>query len=88
MPTVDVFSFGAPCPPFSTMGKHLGEHDARCLSHYSLCYVEAKQPRIVIMENVAGILGPKHSLYFKKLLKRIQNIRNQDGEKTYWISYT
>ncbi len=52
----DVLDAGLPCQPFSGAGKHLGEQDPRCVHHHILQYIRRHRPRIVILENVKGLV--------------------------------
>jgi len=56
---VDVMSFGFPCQPFSSAGKKRGVEDERHLFPYLAEGIRVMQPRIVLAENVLGILSCK-----------------------------
>lgn len=63
---LDVLTAGFPCQPFSNAGKRLGVRDSRGrLFEVCLRYVDALRPKIVMFENVRGLL----------------TIRNQRGER-------
>jgi len=53
---VDVITGGYPCQPFSTAGKRKGEKDDRHLWPYVREAISSLEPRMAIMENVAGHL--------------------------------
>jgi len=53
---VDVVAAGLPCPPFSKAGRQLGELDERNLFPAALRIIHEVQPRVVVIENVRGIL--------------------------------
>lgn len=53
---VDVVAAGLPCPPFSKAGKQLGKLDERNLFPAALRIIHEVQPRVVVIENVRGIL--------------------------------
>lgn len=56
-PHVDLYVFGFPCTPFSSLGQESGIHHVDgALVFESLKYIEAKRPRCIVMENVGGIL--------------------------------
>jgi len=54
---VDWLSGGYPCQPFSTIGKRLGEDDARHLWPYYCTAICELRPKFAILENVAGHLS-------------------------------
>jgi len=56
MEAVDVLCAGFPCQPFSHAGKREGENDDRAIFAYIADAVSVLRPRIVVLENVAGIL--------------------------------
>lgn len=64
--SLDVLSAGFPCQPFSNAGSRRGVADARGdLYTYALNAVRAFKPKVVLFENVRGLLSVKIS---KKLL--------------------
>lgn len=61
LPEADVIVGGFPCQPFSNAGNRLGTGDDRG-NLYLECIriIEAKEPKIVIFENVRGLLSIKN----------------------------
>jgi len=53
---VDIICAGFPCQPFSHAGFRKGEEDERAIFSYIADCVSVLRPRIVVLENVAGIL--------------------------------
>ena len=61
-PRVEILTSGFPCQPFSLAGKGGGRSDPRGLVVFHvLQYVQKNLPRIVILENVNGLLSTKHA---------------------------
>ena len=54
VPDCDILSCGYPCQPFSQAGKRGGEEDDRHIWPEIFTIIEAKRPRWVVCENVAG----------------------------------
>lgn len=53
IPDFDVLTAGFPCQPFSICGKRQGFEDTRGTLFFHICkIIEAKQPSVVILENV------------------------------------
>lgn len=76
---VDVLSAGFPCQPFSNAGSRRGVKDERGdLYSYALKAVETFKPKVVLFENVRGLLSVKVA---KKLL--IEEILRQLHELGY-----
>ncbi len=58
----DVLTAGFPCQPFSNAGLRKGVNDERGdLYLFSLKAVEELQPKVVLFENVRGLLSSKHN---------------------------
>ena len=53
---VDVICAGFPCQPFSHAGKRLGADDERAIFQYIADGISVLRPRLVVLENVPGIL--------------------------------
>lgn len=77
IPAHDVFVAGFPCQPFSSIGNRLGVHDARgTLYEECLRIIEQQQPRVVLFENVRGILSTKNedgSLLLHAIIELLEN---------------
>ena len=56
---VDILSGGFPCQPFSSAGKQKATEDPRHLFPYIAEGIRECQPRVVLLENVEGILSCK-----------------------------
>lgn len=60
---VDLLAGGIPCPPFSVAGKQLGSMDERDLFPAVLRLTEEIDPRVVMVENVRGLLDRRFEGY-------------------------
>jgi DNA (cytosine-5)-methyltransferase 1 len=67
----DLLAGGVPCPPFSLAGKQLGADDERDLFPAILDLAEQIAPRVVLIENVRGLLGAKFDGYREEVLSRL-----------------
>lgn len=57
IPDHDVLTAGFPCQPFSISGKRNGFNDTRGTLFFSICeIIEAKQPKVIVLENVKHLL--------------------------------
>ncbi len=71
---IDVFFYSPPCQAFSIAGKGLGTDDARgVLFNDSLRIIQAKQPKICIMENVSGLTNQTHKHFYKHIIKSLED---------------
>lgn len=74
---VDVLSAGFPCQPFSNAGSRKGVSDKRGgLFNYALDTVAAYQPKVVLFENVRGLLSVKlgNKLLIQEILHRLHEL--------------
>lgn len=69
---VTLLAGGVPCPPFSTAGKQLGSSDERDLFAWAIEQVKVMQPRVVMLENVRGLAGPRFSAYRQRVLDQLR----------------
>jgi DNA (cytosine-5)-methyltransferase 1 len=53
---VDIICAGFPCQPFSYAGKRQGADDERAIFSYTADGISVLRPRLVVLENVPGIL--------------------------------
>ncbi|HEV1993927.1 MAG TPA: DNA cytosine methyltransferase [Candidatus Acidoferrum sp.] len=77
---VDLLSAGLPCPPFSRAGKQLGHADERNLFPDALRILRECQPRVVMIENVRGILDPAFDYFRLELKETLAKL----GYKSAW----
>lgn len=71
---IDLLAGGVPCPPFSVAGKQLGANDERDLFPQMLRLVKEIKPRMVLIENVRGLLDVKFDAYRDKILKNLKHL--------------
>ena len=59
LPDFDVITAGVPCQPFSTAGKRKGLEDPRGMPLWRALFriIEHKRPKVVVIENVKGLLS-------------------------------
>lgn len=66
---VDYLAAGIPCQAFSIAGKRLGELDLRGVLFYDLYrYIKNQQPKVVVIENVKGLLTTDKGTIFQNWL--------------------
>ncbi len=70
--SIDLLSGGVPCPPFSVAGKQLGAEDDRDLFPQMLRLVKEISPKIVMIENVRGLLSPSFDSYRTWILDELR----------------
>lgn len=74
IPECDGFIGGPPCQSWSEGGKQLGLDDERGKMFLTyIQFIQAKQPKFFVIENVKGILSDKHFQTFMKMLDQLRN---------------
>lgn len=84
IPDCDIITAGFPCQPFSNAGNRRGVYDSRGELYLEcLRIIDSKKPKVVLFENVKGLLSSKHQSG-KKLIEVIR----EDLEKLgYRVNY-
>lgn len=61
VPDCDILTAGFPCQPFSNAGNRKGVHDSRGMLYKEcLRIIEQKMPKVIVFENVKGLLSTKY----------------------------
>lgn len=86
LPDADVVVGGFPCQPFSSAGNRLGTEDDRGNLYLEVMkMIQAKRPKVVVMENVRGLLSMKNK-DGSKLIDTIVYLLENIGPK-YKVKY-
>lgn len=87
IPTSDIVVGGFPCQPFSSAGNRRGIEDDRGNLYLEIIkVVNSKDPKVVIFENVRGILSMKNkdgSNFFDTVIHLLQNTGYYGYDVTY-----
>ena len=84
IPDCDIITAGFPCQPFSNAGSRRGVYDERGELYLEcLRIIENKHPRVVLFENVKGLLSSKHQSG-RKLIEVIKEDLENIG---YQVNY-
>ena len=77
---IDLLAGGVPCPPFSVASKQLGESDERNLVPELLRLTQEIMPKVVLLENVPGLMRSK----FDDYRSYIDNSLKEMGYQPEW----
>ena len=82
LPDADVWVAGFPCQPFSSSGTRLGfEHQSGNVFEHLSRLIQERRPRIVVLENVEGLLTNKSGHTFAKILRGMTDLRYE----VHWL---
>jgi DNA (cytosine-5)-methyltransferase 1 len=74
IPQHDVLCAGFPCQPFSKGGSQKGVNEARGTLFFNIAKViESRRPKIVLLENVRNLVGPKHLDTFHRIIQILRD---------------
>lgn len=68
---IDFLTGGPPCQPFSVGGKHKGYLDKRDMFPQFLRAVRELKPKVILIENVKGLLRKSFSEYFEYIILQL-----------------
>lgn len=74
IPDMDILIAGPPCQGFSTAGKMSPDDERNYLLELVIKIVELKKPKIVIIENVPGLLSFRGGDTLNKLITGLKNV--------------
>ena len=78
----DILCAGFPCQPFSQCGQHKGFDDERGTLFFNIMkFVKFHNPKIIILENVQGLLNHDSGNTFQTIITQIENANYIVGYK-------
>ena len=87
VPEHDVLVGGFPCQPFSKSGKQQGMDEARGTLFWNIAkIIEKRKPKIVLLENVRNITGPRHRDDWKVIIRTLRKLGYSVSEKPFVVS--
>jgi DNA (cytosine-5)-methyltransferase 1 len=87
VPEHDVLVGGFPCQPFSKSGKQRGMDEARGTLFWNIArIIEVRQPKIVLLENVRNIAGPRHEHEWEVIIQTLRQLGYRVSSKPLVVS--
>lgn len=75
VPEHDVLVGGFPCQPFSKSGKQGGMDEARGTLFWNIArIIEVRKPKLVLLENVRNIAGPRHEHEWEVIIQTLRQL--------------
>ena len=75
LPDFDLICGGFPCQSFSIAGKRRGFDDTRGTLFFDICrIIKKKQPRLILLENVKGLLSHDQGRTFRTIITKIDEL--------------
>ena len=86
---VDVLTAGFPCQPFSKGGAQRGVEETRGTLFFNVLEaVQALQPKVVFLENVRNLAGPKHKDTWATIIASLRELGYQVSAEPFIVSPT
>jgi DNA (cytosine-5)-methyltransferase 1 len=87
VPEHDVLVGGFPCQPFSKSGKQKGMDESRGTLFWNIAkIIEVRQPKIVLLENVRNIAGPRHRHEWEVIIRTLRDLGYRVSSKPLVVS--
>jgi DNA (cytosine-5)-methyltransferase 1 len=87
VPEHDVLVGGFPCQPFSKSGKQRGMDEARGTLFWNIArIIEVRKPKIVLLENVRNIAGPRHEHEWAVIIETLRQLGYRVSSKPLVVS--
>ena len=87
VPEHDVLVGGFPCQPFSKSGKQRGMDEARGTLFWNIArIIEVRMPKIVLLENVRNIAGPRHEHEWEVIIETLRQLGYRVSSKPLVVS--
>ena len=87
VPVHDVLVGGFPCQPFSKSGKQNGMDEARGTLFWNIAkIIEVRRPKIVLLENVRNIAGPRHLHEWHVIIQTLRQLGYRVSEHPFVVS--
>lgn len=81
LPDFDILVGGFPCQPFSISGRKQGFEDTRGTLFFDICrIIDAKKPKVVVLENVKYLIHHDNGNTFKTVIQTLEDME-------YSVSY-
>jgi DNA (cytosine-5)-methyltransferase 1 len=75
VPKHEVLFAGFPCQPFSKSGKQHGMEEARGTLFWNIAKIlEVRRPRVVLLENVPNLAGPRHRHEWEVIISTLREL--------------
>lgn len=87
VPEHDVLAAGFPCQPFSKSGKQLGMDETRGTLFWNIAkIVEVRKPKLVLLENVQNLAGPRHEHEWEVIIRTLVGLGYRVSKTPFIVS--
>lgn len=87
VPLHDVLTGGFPCQPFSKSGQQRGMAETRGTLFWNIArIIELQKPKIVLLENVRNLAGPRHAHEWEVIIQTLRELGYRVSSKPFVMS--
>lgn len=87
VPAHEVITGGFPCQPFSKSGQQKGMDETRGTLFWNIAkIIEKRKPRIVLLENVRNLAGPRHVHEWEVIIQTLRDLGYRVSSQPFVVS--
>lgn len=87
VPAHQVLTGGFPCQPFSKSGRQKGMDETRGTLFWNIAkIVEKRKPKLVLLENVRNLAGPRHTHEWEVIIQTLRDLGYRVSSKPFVVS--
>jgi DNA (cytosine-5)-methyltransferase 1 len=87
VPGHDVLTGGFPCQPFSKSGQQKGMDETRGTLFWNIAkIIEKRKPKLVLLENVRNLAGPRHTHEWEVIIKTLRDLGYRVSSQPFVVS--
>lgn len=87
VPAHDILTGGFPCQPFSKSGQQKGMDETRGTLFWNIAkIIEKRKPKLVLLENVRNIAGPRHAHEWEVIIQTLRDLGYRVSSQPFVVS--
>jgi DNA (cytosine-5)-methyltransferase 1 len=87
VPEHEILTGGFPCQPFSKSGQQKGMEETRGTLFWNIArIIEFRKPKIVLLENVRNLAGPRHAHEWEVIIQTLRDLGYRVSSEPFIVS--